>query len=101
MPRYGQNLEAQGLTGKILRNKDLASGFEWCKLCAVSDSLEDPSRMFPILCSSDFSVKVVRHKKRVEGCGKMCLLVPPACRRGSPIAGGRLKNGAPGASRGG
>jgi hypothetical protein len=102
MGRSGQNLEAQGLTGKILRNKDLASILESCNLRAVPKFWKDRSRIFPILFSSHFSVKVVRHRKRVGGCGKKKAVAGGAASPWGPAKiphfsrKRRARNGAPG-----
>ena len=66
-----QNLETKGLRGKIFRNKDLAGDFEMSTNSGEMYSLEAASGISPIVFPSEFSVKVVRHTKRVLICGNL------------------------------
>src|ERR1035441_4594258 len=58
------------LARKILWNKELASDFGHRNLRTGANSRKVPARIFPILLFAFFSVKVVRHKKQILGCGK-------------------------------
>jgi hypothetical protein len=65
-----QSIEPQGLARKILWNKELALQSKQPDPRAEANSRKVPVRIFPILLSAFFSVKVVRHKKQILGCGK-------------------------------
>jgi hypothetical protein len=68
MRRSAKNIEAQGLAGKILRNKELAAGF---RPVAAANSMTVVARIFPILRFAFSSVKVVRHSRRILSVEKM------------------------------
>jgi hypothetical protein len=70
IPGPAQNIDPQGLARKILWNKELASDFGHRNLRTGANSRKVPARIFPILLFAFFSVKVVRHKKQILGCGK-------------------------------
>jgi hypothetical protein len=68
----GQNLEAQGLTGKIFWNKELASirtprGMGFVSGDRVRRTFAHPSS----LRVPEFSVKVVRHRSGENFCGRL------------------------------
>ena len=64
MRRSGQNIEAEGLIGKILRNKELAADFRECM--AGASSRTGSARTLPILGFAFSSVKVARHSRGCE-----------------------------------
>ena len=45
MAEYGQNLEPQGLTAKMFRDKDLAAQLEGASRLVVEDLFGEPSRI--------------------------------------------------------
>jgi len=60
-----QNIDPQGLAGKILLNKELVA-----VLAILLGAADFVLRIFPILHCGFFSVKVVRHMFWVLSCGK-------------------------------
>lgn len=65
----GQNPEPEGVTGKILRNKDLAGD-------SVAISLGVACCMLESVAGFRFSVKVIRHKEADSCCGELWKTAP-------------------------